>query len=411
MAETILCTAHGSNIAASLTRFFRLGTAHTNAQATEADAEVRWRSAGTLTNLYARIRVNDRAASTIRLRVNTVNGNQILSIGGSATGEFEDTVNTDSISAADDTAYQVVTGAGGTDFTFAMISSLFDATTNTVQKFSISPGNFAADDLTFFLGLASLGNATNVEAEMEVLVNAGGTIENLYVFVLTNNRSGSTTTFGSRVNGGAGGLSVSVVASATGIFEDTAGSDTLSADDLINAFITTGAGGGTITYTVAVELTSTDETFHLCSRNDVGITFGNVRYSPLGGRFNRAQASTDFNMTIRRAAGVISNLTSFHNINGGDEAVTVALQVNDTDELSYSVSAASTGRFEDTTGSVNVVSTDDVRHKIDHSASTVGNFEPGPVVVMVGPAPAVAAIPFPSHDFGLIRVPGKVLAY
>ncbi len=401
MAATVLVTGHGPSVGAGLTRYVLPGLANPALEATEANAELRWRSAGTLSDLFVRIRTNNRGPSTITLRINGGAGNQSVAIGDSATGVFED-ADTDAIVATDDTAYEIVTGAGGTAFSCSMISSLFAADTNTVTKFSASEGAFAGDNFTIFPGVVGIAFATLTEDETSVLLNAGGTLENLSVFVESNSRT-TTCTIGSRVNEAAGNLSVSVTSTATGLFEDTSGSDTLVADDRINSFLTTLGSGGTIQWTWAAELTSTDGTFHLGTRNDSGIADPNIRFSSIGGIYNRSNSSTDFNMVLRRAA-LVSNLTSFHFQNSLNAATTVAFQVNDTDELSYSVPATTTGRFEDS-ASFNVLATDDVRHRIDASASSSGSIDPGPVVVMMGPAAApepAAATPMPVHNFGLV---------
>ena len=102
MAKVCHFESGASNAAASTTLYLVCGVGARVASTTEAGAQVTYRSAGTLSLLYFRVYENSRGSSTFGTRVNGVNGNQSVSIGASTTGEFEDTVNTDSIVAGDE---------------------------------------------------------------------------------------------------------------------------------------------------------------------------------------------------------------------------------------------------------------------------------------------------------------------
>src|SRR5690349_17266000 len=93
--------------------------------AAESNAQITRRVPGVESNLYIRVNTNDRGTSTLRFRINGGDGNQVVSITASTTGEFEDTSNTDTIAAGDLTDYQITGGAGGTTLTFGIVSTLF----------------------------------------------------------------------------------------------------------------------------------------------------------------------------------------------------------------------------------------------------------------------------------------------
>src|SRR2546429_655806 len=70
------------------------------------------RPAGVSSNLYVRITANTIAASsTLTFQKGGVNQTQTITIGSTATGEFEDTTHSDTLAAADLIQLQLVTGA------------------------------------------------------------------------------------------------------------------------------------------------------------------------------------------------------------------------------------------------------------------------------------------------------------
>ncbi|GAH77518.1 unnamed protein product, partial [marine sediment metagenome] len=78
--------------------------------AAEIDAQLLLRQASTLSNLRAYCSINTLdGASTLRLRINGANGNQVLNIGAGTTGDFEDIVNTDAVVSGDRIAHCLTT--------------------------------------------------------------------------------------------------------------------------------------------------------------------------------------------------------------------------------------------------------------------------------------------------------------
>ena len=74
----------------ALTRYYEIqGGGSNGGSATEADVKYRIRTAGTWKNLNVKVTANTRAgATTYRSRVNTANGNQLISVAAAATGVF-----------------------------------------------------------------------------------------------------------------------------------------------------------------------------------------------------------------------------------------------------------------------------------------------------------------------------------
>lgn len=239
----------GISIAASTTRYFHLATNNriNDDQPTETNAQITYRSAGTFSNLYINILTNDRGTSTFRTRKNVGNGNMVVSITG--TGKFEDIVNTDAVTAADEWNYSMVTGAGGTVFTFKITSVIFDATTNTVSRTGCdSNGSINTASSTLVGALAGDGPQTlTVDSTAGVVYRTAGTLNNFFVNVTVNPRT-TTTEFRSRKNSANGNLVVTYLTGQTGIKEDLVNSDSIVIGDLINSAIVTGTGTESLSY-------------------------------------------------------------------------------------------------------------------------------------------------------------------
>lgn len=406
MAKVFHSNSGTSTQGVGLTRYLTPGTGRNFGDVIEGEREVRFRLGGTLADLLINVFMNGvSAASTLSTRVNNLAGNQSLSIPASTTGVVEDTTNSDSISVADDVAYEMITGAGGTPLGFS-ISTTFDASANTVQKVSSSGGSMSATGERFF-SLHGTATSGTIEANVQFEVNGASTFRNMYVSVASNDRAVSTVAL--RINGADGNLSVSIGASATGVFEDTASTDSIVANDLLNVRGTGGAGNFLALDVIAFESVSTDDSFHLGHEGGIAISVIDDRFAAPGGQFNNSRVGADYGIKPRFAISV-SNFGSDHSINGRNSATVVSAQRDGTDELSYSVPASTTGRFEDT-DSVSWGAQEELRYLVAIGASTSGSFRPGPMGCMITTAAAVAAVPFPILDFGLIKVPGRVLAY
>jgi len=103
----------GISYGASVTTYMAFG-GHNGDSTTENDAKILMDIAGVTSSFLAcNVRSNNRSDATdLRTRKNGANGGQSLSVGASATGFFEDAVNTDSLGVSDEFNLQAVTGAG-----------------------------------------------------------------------------------------------------------------------------------------------------------------------------------------------------------------------------------------------------------------------------------------------------------
>src|SRR4051812_2560844 len=101
-AIALVGTASGVALAANATRYSSIGDSPFETLTTEANTQLPIRVAGAFSKLYCRVSANANTGTTVlRVRKAAANGNQSVSIASSTTGEFQDTVNTDTVTAGD----------------------------------------------------------------------------------------------------------------------------------------------------------------------------------------------------------------------------------------------------------------------------------------------------------------------
>lgn len=235
---------------ASFTAYFALmGIPYLLASLAEARSQYTFRTASTLSNMMFYLETNTRSdASTFRTRINGGNGSQVVSVAAGATGTFEDAVNTDSVVAGNTVNYQVVTGAGTGALVFY---NFYMKSTSTVRQTASARAYVTAlgSGLTRYKAIeGSSQDFATVEANTQIATPFAFTAQNGFLNLPTNNVNG-TSTFTLQKNGVASAISMSVGASATGIFED-ADTVSFSATDTVGWTIVTGGSSGSLQITV-----------------------------------------------------------------------------------------------------------------------------------------------------------------
>ena len=188
----------------------------------------------------------------------------------------------------------------------------------------------------------------------------------------------SDQTIRSRLNSGFGALIVTIT--GTGVFEDTTNSDAVASGDLIN-FEAKRALAGTSTLTIGGSTlqTSNNNTTFECTADVNGppaIGFGLTVFGSLTGQTQRIDlvtTETDVQYTVREPT-TYSNSRIFLHSNGLDGATLWRFRVDLANGAqSISIGAGSTGAFEDTTNSDDVVAGSEVDYQLDTTASTTSS--------------------------------------
>ncbi len=288
MAKTLIVSSGTpEGVAAGATEYIECATTAVGpGRATESNAQVVWRSAGTFSKLYVYVTANATTSgtSTIRLSINGVQGNLVVSIpsGAGSIGVFEDTSHTDAITAGAKVTYKCTCAAGGA-ITIGTLSVIFDATTNTVSKLGVqgSP-SYATASVSRFNPIVGEGtSAVAAEASAQTKFMTAGTLRNLEAYVTTNART-TQTTIRVRKNGADGNQFINIAGGAANQgFEDTTRTDTIAAGDLLDFAVVTGTGTESLLIThITAEFVTTDGT-------------GYISYGRAGG-FVQSEPATTF---------------------------------------------------------------------------------------------------------------------
>ena len=351
-------------LSASTTYYFSIpGAIGEELQTTEANAQLAANAASTLANFFVRASANATTAdSTARSRVGGANGNMSVTIIAGTTGAFEDTTNTDSLAAGNLYNAQVVVGAGGTLTLTIIATTLQDTASNLAILASTSSPNLSADGL---FPVSGISDARTPESNSQYPFRAATTLSNMRIRISANTRDG-TSTVRTRVNGANGAQSVSIAANTTGTFEDSTNTDTVVAGDLVNYQLAIGGTIGSMSIAVA-QLRSNSVERQLVCANPGSPSTAVDRYVVAEGRLafsftteteTQRTARTGFrarNMAVRvPTAGAHGGSSVYLRQNGANTVLTVTVGDN------------TTGLFEDTTNTVNIVAGDTYNYLVDH---------------------------------------------
>jgi len=234
-----------------------------------------------------------------------------------------------------------------------VVAALYVATPSAAINFSDSK----------YVPLAGFGQVANASAaSTQARSRDSYTWSRLSVVVTANTLTSSAGVAG-YVNGAGGNQSVSISGGATGTFEDTTHSDSIADGDLLNYRVTTGPGTGSVTIQSVSSLVehSGNVGMHVASHATTPMSVNaSTVWSPLHGRLQATTAEDRAQVTCRRAT-TLSRLRVYVAANAASGTSTVKVRVNGADgNESVSISASSTGEFEDTSNTDSVAVGDEV---------------------------------------------------
>lgn len=355
------------------------GTLHNTEVENVMDAIAR--ASYTLADGFIQVTTNGIASgSTFRSRVNGGNGNISVSVSASTTGAFEDTVNTDSISAGDLFNGQLVTGAGahGDVFRVTMVGFTLEDTGGDLSIIVL-------DDIDSSFQTYEVGDS-HVEPIQGIIVKPADTptyivrstitFQNLFVSVDVNEID-SASDFALRKDT-TNVITVSVPGDTTGNFEDTVDTETFSAGDAASYLITAGPtsamGTDTIVWTILQSsLDHVGRITVLGAPGSISETFNITRSYALEG-FPLTRLTGSEVQMVARAAIDAENYFLRLKSNTLNGSTTIAFGVDGVaSSLGVSVPASTSGVFEDTSDVVSVLETEAMNHIIDTTSSSSGS--------------------------------------
>lgn len=326
-------------------------------QTSESSTYATVQEAGTFQNFYATILSNaiSGGTSTFVMRDNSLSVNESLSVGASASGEFEDTINQDTITAGH--KYNIMFTPGDTTHTLTYLNfrTLFNTTTNTATRMANYLGAqayTAASTTYYFAGTNGVSpNANTTESLVKARQRLAGTMQNMFVNVFSNTRSVACTV-NSRLDTGSGSnngnMTKSITASGSGMFEDTVNIDTVAAGNDYNFSFTTGSDTGhsiTMMLIGNTFLSTTGYTYYQTT-DTVTPNSTSIWYYALGGRlFNMTEAKAQTKAGENKKFSQMTINLSANSTGTGTMSFRVA---GANGKQAVSVSASSTGNMTDT---------------------------------------------------------------
>lgn len=222
------------------------------------------------------------------------------------------------------------------------------------------PGNTVLSDTT--------------EARLQTLIRDTYTLGSFFVRIAANTRDG-TGTARSRVNTANGAHSVSIPASTTGLFEDTANTNALVATDLLTTSLTiTGSSGSTSVSAIAFVLTHASAQSSILGGSGASTALfsaGATSYGFTAGGLRITATETDVQLTVRSAITMafLRIYLPSNSINTGTS--TFRTRINTANgSVIVSVGFGATGSFEDTTNSDSIAAGDVIDYQLITSGSS-----------------------------------------
>lgn len=382
MAKTILMAgrAAGATTTANTVSYHPLG-GECRVSTVEGTLALRLHTAGTLKNLAIVLETNTLSVGSMTIvgrKNSSTNLTLTLSVGTGATGLFEDTTHTDTITANDD-VYLRSTPTSGETGTVQVASTKVEydtnaSTTNTITTLRNSQSNSAMNgaSTTYYAAFTGgAGAAVTVEADCQWKMQYSATLRNLGAQCSGNSRT-SATTVRLRKNGANGNQSVSLPITTSGTFYDTTNTDTVAANDLVCYSITNGTGTDAITHRgIQIDFQTTTNPgvgiVGICNIVPATVKYPEPAtvYIPLSGMISGTSSfAVETNaQTKLYEAWTFKGLTVGISNNDVTSASTVTLRKGAADTaLSASITASTTGFFQDTTDTVTIASGDLVNY-------------------------------------------------
>lgn len=335
----------------------------------EIDVKNTFRTAGTLTKLWARVITgNTSGSSTVTLRQNTANATNTFSIAQGATGAFSDTTpHNDTINGGD--LIDIAVTAGSSELVFSIMAATYTTSSSTLSKVgAIWNTGFPGGNNTIFIIPIGSNGGSATEAPTKLRMRKSFTSQNA-TFNVGINSTSSAVIVASRKNGANGNISISCTAGTTGLFEDdTAGhSDSLALGDDYDFFFTTPATGTFNPNWISIELTSSNNDICFAASSDIGQQFSTSSTSniPLCGELFVPGTETSSQVTVNNAY-IFSQLgCNVLSPNGITAASTVKLRANAGNSgPSVSITASTAGLFFDNSNTYTSSSTDAMNYQL-----------------------------------------------
>lgn len=271
---------------------------------TESREQQKRRAAGTLANLTVHISSSNTGTQTIKLRKNTADGNQLISISSGTTGLASDASHTDSIASGDLVAVSGVSTASGGSKNF--YSARMAGTISAQDLFAHTPGLINVGTVaTYYEAVGGQGGSVGTESTQQIHAAFAFTASKLRLTVASNSGgAGGAGNLKFRVAGADGNQIASFTASATGTFEDVSHTDSVSSGAAINHKLSITAGAATLAIQDCAVLID-DGSNSGATTGTIAQTFTGISQSASGGQGEQGTIAQTFTGFSQAASGYI----------------------------------------------------------------------------------------------------------
>src|ERR1700690_92046 len=219
-----------------------------------------------------------------------------------------------------------------------------------------------------YLTSASVGNSN-------ITMRTSGSINKLGIYISANTITNAST-LTTRKNSAAGNQSVTIAESTTGYFEDTTNADSIaSSDTLAYRLVAGNAGTSLVLYSISTNFLANTDTAqrYICGGIQSFTGTSVSAYCPVAGTIYTT--ATEANTQVKAKASYTGKNFFVHvNANARSSATTVFFRKNTGNgNMNVSVTAATTGVFEDTSNTDSLVSGDVINYGINLGTGT-GSF-------------------------------------
>jgi len=383
-------------IAAGATTYVPAGIAPFAQLQTESLVQRTMFTAGTWSDAWMRVITNDRTGnSTLKSRKNAGAGNQVLTIGAAATGEFHDNSNTDTIASGDEINWEFVMSSGGTILAAQVVSSLYTPSSGVLSAWLNNSGQTVAlNGVTRFYAFTGPTGTDNpsqqTESESQYSARVAGTWSGLFINVSLNAKGGNSV-FRSRVNGANGNQIITIGSGVTGLLQDTTNSDSIVSGDEINYALAYFADGNNFRqrlmgseFTAGVNVNAGAADVAETQALNLTYYFGGGTLDIQGG----ARSTTESNMRTQLNAAVVLTFLSVYvraNTITGNTSFTVRKN-GAAGNNTFNVGSGATGYFEDATNSDSFTATDEFTYQVVTPNGGTSILFNNMAVVMTAPA-------------------------
>lgn len=356
----ISCRQIGEGLLPGETKFLFFGNSYLAGNTTESNRQVTVRTACTVSNLKVKVPVNSlsTATTTIRIRINGANGNQVVSFAAGVTGTAEDAVNTDSITAGQLVCFSEVAAAGGSgQIDIFNLTTLVESVDGVLLN-TFSGLSKATDSSSSYYAPTGLGTGGSATENNYSKVSINGTAQNLQTNISSNPRS-TTSTIRFRKNQANGNQVLSIGAAATGLFEDTTNTDTIVSGDEIGTVLILSTGGGTLVgSSIVMPIADSEEYFFAISLSTGSAIAADTTQSYALAGYTADGTETSLSVALNDNP-TLENLYTYISANTRTSTTTFRLRKNAGNANQViSVATTLTGEFQDTSNSDAVLADD-----------------------------------------------------